>query len=110
MIGSQIESHSGGTRICRACRPDARRWKGSRSAAKDPTGDDTATAAAMSGAASRVQERAIIVAKVWGAGVEGGRRLYCTSYKVVAWLVWDGILGRPFLTADVKSIKMCHWL
>ena len=61
MTGPHTWKHSGGTMTCRACRPDPCRWKGASNAAKDPAGDDAATATAMSGAASIAQDRAIII-------------------------------------------------
>jgi hypothetical protein len=71
MTGSHIEKHSDGTRTCRACRPDPCGWKGASNAEKDPTGDDAATATAMSGAASIARDRAIIV-EVGDVGATGG--------------------------------------
>ena len=62
-VGSQVGRHSSGTRkFCRACRSDPRVWRGAKSARmpRPPTGDDTATATAVSGAAITAQEMAII--------------------------------------------------
>jgi len=63
-IGLQPGRHSSRTRkFCRTCRSDPRGWKGAKSARtpRSPTGDDTATATTMSGAASIAQKMAIIV-------------------------------------------------
>jgi len=79
MTGLHIEKHSDGTRTCRACRPAPCGRKGANNAAKDPGGDDAATATAMSGAASIAQDRAIIV-KVGDVGAKGGG---WTPYEIV---------------------------
>jgi hypothetical protein len=88
-VGSQV-THCSGTRkvlkLCRACRSDPRGWKGAKSARtpRSPTGDDTATATAMSGAASIAQEMAII--KVEGVGARAEvRRCYIVYTVNICW-------------------------
>ncbi len=57
----QMGKHCSGTRkSCRASSSDPRGWKGAKSEAMAPTGDDTAIAMTMNGAASIAGERAFV--------------------------------------------------
>ena len=79
IAGSHVGLHCWGiltSPFCRTSRPDPRGGKGAKTAAKAPTGDDTTTAMATSGAASIARMWNIII-KVVGAGARAEVRRCC---------------------------------